>query len=39
MPHHSLVLCSNLPNDHGHFDEVKLEFKTKFRKKGSAIVQ
>ena len=22
LPHHSLVLCSNLPNDHGHFNEV-----------------
>ena len=22
LPHRPLVLCSNLPNDHGHFDEV-----------------
>ena len=22
LPHHPLVLCSNIPNDHGHFDEV-----------------
>ena len=22
LPHHLVVLCSNLPNDHGHFDEV-----------------
>ena len=29
-----VVLCSNLPNDLGHFSEVKLEIKTKFRKKG-----
>ena len=31
-PHHPLVLCSNLPDDHGHFNEVNLEFKTKLRK-------
>ena len=39
LPHRSLVLCSKLSNDHGHFDEVWLEFKTKFRKKGSTIAQ
>ena len=22
LPHYPLVLCSDLPNDHGHFDEV-----------------
>ena len=32
LSHHPLVLFSNLPNDHGHFDEVQLEFKSKFRK-------
>ena len=31
LPHRPPVLCSNLPNDHGHFDEVYLEFQTKFR--------
>ena len=30
LPHLPKVLCSNLPSDHGHFDEVKLEFKAKF---------
>ena len=39
LPHRHLVLYLNLPNDHGHFDEVQLEFKTKFRKKGSIIAQ
>ena len=34
LPRRPLVLCSNLPNDHGNFDEVYLQFKTKFRKKG-----
>ena len=32
LPHRPLILCSNLPNAHGYFDEVLLEFKTKFRK-------
>ena len=39
LPHRPLVLCSNLPTDHVHFDEVQLELKTKFRKKGSTIAQ
>ena len=39
LPHRLLVLCSNLPNAHGHFNEVQLEFKTKFRTKGLATKQ
>ena len=22
LPHYPLLLCSNLPNDHGHFDDL-----------------
>ena len=33
LPYRPLVLCSNLPNDHGHFDEELLEFQIKFREK------
>ena len=32
LPCRPLVLCSNLPNDHGYFNEVQLEFKTNFEK-------
>ena len=32
LPQHPLVLCSNLPDDLCHFDEVLL-FKTKLKKK------
>ena len=32
LPHRPLVLCSNLPIDSGHFDEVHLNSRPNFEK-------
>ena len=40
LPHHPLVLCWNLPNDHGHLMKYSLNSRPNFEeKKGDAMAQ